>query len=141
MEKNKIVFTCGVYDLFHIGHLRLLQRAKAEGFDLYVGIVRDSAVKALKGLNRPIMDEESRYLLINSLEFVNGCFFQDTFDPSFNLSVLKYTYYEDDIIFVKGEDQDHISEDFAKKFDIKIVKLPRTPGVSTSDLIKRIKIC
>ena len=139
LEKRKIVYTCGVYDLFHLGHLKILQRAYKCGDELCVGIVKDSAVKAIKGLNRPIINEKERFLLVNNLLWVNDCMFQETFDPSLNLEILHNRHYEDEIIFVKGEDQDHISEIYAKENNIKIVKLPRTQGVSTSEIIKRIK--
>ena len=85
-----------------------------------------SAFKALI-----IINERERFLLVNNLLCVQYCMFQETFDPSLNLEILHNKHYEDEIIFVKGEDQGHISEVYEKENNIKIIRLPRTPVVST----------
>ena len=61
---KRIVFTNGVYDLIHAGHVTLLNKAKALGDLLVVGINSDASVKRLKGPKRPVMNEKDRALVV-----------------------------------------------------------------------------
>ena len=124
---NKKVFIAGVFDCFHQGHLTLLEKASRLGL-LTVGVVRDAAVKKQKGENRPINNEYFRMELISKLQFVYDVLPLSDFEFP---DALDY-----DIILV-GEDQKHFknldSIPFAKHY-----MLPRLPGVSTSDIIKKM---
>jgi len=64
---KKIVFASGVFDLFHIGHLKYLKKAKELGDILVVNVVNDSRVKILKGNNRPIINEKMRAKIIKGV--------------------------------------------------------------------------
>ena len=66
---KKIVFTNGVFDLLHIGHVRYLQEARAQGDALVIGVNSDASVKRLKGPNRPIQNENDRAEILAAL----GC--------------------------------------------------------------------
>jgi len=126
----KRVYCLGVWDLFHYGHLKLIQRA-AELGDLTVGVVCDYAVSEQKGKNRPIIDHVQRACIVSALRCVNLVQIEQGF------------YIPDDIIknydlVVIGADQKHIMnlKDIPKK---KRFDLPRTKEVSTSDIVKKIQ--
>ena len=127
---NKKIFCIGVWDLFHEGHRALLRKASSLG-DLTVGIVGDKAVKREKGDKRPIINENERISSINDLKYVNKWILLSNF--SIPLNIIK-TY---DFIII-GEDQGHIKNQNFISYEQKII-FPRYDGVSTSDLIKRIK--
>src|SRR5579863_2069539 len=68
---RKIVFANGVFDLLHVGHVRYLEGARAEGDVLVVAINSDSSTRKLKGLGRPILTERARATLVAALKSVN----------------------------------------------------------------------
>ena len=70
MNKN-IVFTNGCFDLLHIGHIELLKYAKSLGDYLIVAINSDQSIKKLKGQTRPINDEPTRKMLLESIKYVD----------------------------------------------------------------------
>ena len=70
-EKKKVVFTNGVFDILHSGHVDYLTKSKAFGDILLVGINSDKSVKKIKGNKRPIINEEDRAFLISSLKPVD----------------------------------------------------------------------
>ena len=130
----KIGFCCGVFDLGHLGHINFLKEAQSKCDILTIGIVTDKAVKEKKGNDRPILNLQERYNWLIAMDY-NQCniYNQDTFNPSLNISCIQPD------IFIKGEDQHHISENKANELNIPIIYLKRTKGISTSDIIKRIK--
>ena len=67
----KIVFTNGVFDIIHVGHIKLLEKAKSFGDYLIVGMNSDLSVKLLKGEDRPYNDEQSRKYVLESIKFVD----------------------------------------------------------------------
>jgi len=71
-EGNKIVFTNGVFDLLHIGHITYLAKAAALGDKLVIGLNSDASVKRIKGESRPINDQSNRAALLASLFFVDA---------------------------------------------------------------------
>ena len=71
-EGKKVVFTNGVFDLVHIGHLTYLSKAAELGDKLIIGLNSDSSVKRLKGESRPINDQNSRAALLASFFFVDA---------------------------------------------------------------------
>ncbi len=70
-DAKKLVFANGCFDILHVGHVRYLEGARAEGDVLIVGVNADSGVCALKGPGRPILDEQARALLVASLRAVD----------------------------------------------------------------------
>src|SRR5271170_6669389 len=68
---RRIVFANGVFDLLHVGHVRYLQAARAEGDLLVVGINSDASTRQLKGEGRPILTERARAALVAALKSVN----------------------------------------------------------------------
>ena len=72
-EKNqKIVFTNGCFDLLHLGHIDYLAKAKDLGDKLIIGVNTDNSVRRLKGVYRPLQDENSRLHILAALEFVDA---------------------------------------------------------------------
>ncbi|HLV02028.1 MAG TPA: adenylyltransferase/cytidyltransferase family protein [Acidobacteriota bacterium] len=71
-QGHTVVFANGCFDLLHVGHVRYLQGARAEGDFLVVGINSDSSVRALKGPGRPLMPEEERAELVAAFEAVDA---------------------------------------------------------------------
>lgn len=124
------VITFGTYDVFHVGHINLLQRAAGLGDQLFVGVSTDKMNFDKKG-RYPIYNEEDRRRIINSLRYVNLVFSEESLDQK-----AEYLQKYDADILVMGDD-------WAGKFDIykkycDVVYLERTPSVSTTHLIEVI---
>jgi D-glycero-beta-D-manno-heptose 1-phosphate adenylyltransferase len=71
-EGKKVVFTNGVFDLLHIGHITYMAKASELGDKLIIGLNSDSSVKRIKGDDRPVNDQNSRAALLAALFFVDG---------------------------------------------------------------------
>ena len=71
-EGKKVVFTNGVFDLLHIGHITYMAKAAELGDKLIIGLNSDSSVKRLKGDDRPVNDQNSRAALLAALFFIDG---------------------------------------------------------------------
>jgi rfaE bifunctional protein nucleotidyltransferase chain/domain len=83
-ENKKIVFTNGCFDILHRGHIEYLAKAADFGNHFIIGLNSDSSVKKLKGEDRPVNDEESRAIVLASLQFVDSIvFFKE--DTPYNL--------------------------------------------------------
>ena len=128
--EDVVVWTNGVFDILHIGHLKLLRHAHSLGNRLIVGINSDASVKRLKGDLRPINDQDTRKELLLELGFVDDVIIFDEDTPLEAMTVL-----EPDII-VKGGDYtfdtvvgNHLAE---------VVIFPTVEGHSTSATIKKI---
>ncbi|RLC45570.1 MAG: D-glycero-beta-D-manno-heptose 1-phosphate adenylyltransferase [Candidatus Cloacimonadota bacterium] len=131
MNKKKIVFTNGCFDILHRGHLDYLWKAKELGDILVIGLNSDKSVFRLKGKNRPINNEYDRATMLLSLKPVDYViiFEQDT--PEKLIAKVQPD------ILVKGGDykkEDVIGYDIAKE----TVILPFLKNYSTSSFIKRI---
>ncbi len=136
INKIKICYTYGVYDLLHYGHLRQLRAAKALGDYLIVGVFTDEVASEFK--RRPIMSLADRMEIIERIDFVNEVVVQDTFSPLKNLG-----HYQPDIV-AKGEgagwENGRAPKDLCDVLAAEqLVWLPRTEGISTSDIIAKIK--
>lgn len=77
-QEKKVVFTNGCFDIVHLGHLDYLEKARALGHKLVVGLNTDASIRRLKGNTRPIIPEVARARLLAALEFVDAVvFFSD----------------------------------------------------------------
>ena len=88
MEKNKIVWVNGCFDVIHIGHIKMLEHARSLGNFLVVGIDSDSRVKELKGDSRPINTQDDRSELLRALRFVDDVVIFDS-DESLRNNISK----------------------------------------------------
>jgi rfaE bifunctional protein nucleotidyltransferase chain/domain len=134
-EGQKIVFTNGCFDILHQGHVRYLSEAKKCGDCLIVGLNSDRSVRRIKGKNRPLMPEGARAELLAALCFVDGVVIFDEEDP---LAIIKYLHPH---VLVKGADwaeDDIIGAELIKKTGGEVKRIPLFPGISTSDIIRRV---
>lgn len=129
---GSLVYTYGAFDLLHVGHIRLLERAKALGDCLIVGILSDRAIKERKGLRRPIQSQNNRMFIIEALKCVDSVCSQENYDPSDNLSMLKAD------ILTKGDDWEHCGR-IANLLGIKFIRLNYSPEFSTSKIVREIQ--
>ncbi|HFZ5203326.1 TPA: adenylyltransferase/cytidyltransferase family protein [Campylobacter jejuni] len=125
------VITFGTFDLFHYGHLRILERAKSYGDRLIVGVSSDK-LNFYKKNRYPLIHEIQRMHIINSLKCVDKVFLEESLELK-----EKYILDYNANILIMGDD-------WKGKFDhletiLKIIYLPRTINISTSCLIERIK--
>jgi len=136
MKKEKVVFTNGVFDILHLGHIQVLKFAKSLGDKLIVGINSDRAVKLLKGEERPINNELVRKTILESLGCVDEVVI---FDDIKTLDIIKQL--KPDIV-VKGEEGFTLEE--VRKRDqippeIAIRLAPHLGDYSTTNFIKKIR--
>jgi rfaE bifunctional protein nucleotidyltransferase chain/domain len=130
------VFTNGVFDLMHIGHLRYLQAARALGDRLVVGLNSDASVKRLKGDTRPILPEAERAELMAGLGCVDFVTLFDEHTADALLALLKPQ------IYAKGGDYtpDSLPEaPTVRAYGGEIRLITFVPGRSTTSLIERIR--
>lgn len=135
LKGKKIVFTNGVFDILHIGHLRYLQEARALGDVLILGLNSDRSVKKIKGKNRPIIPEKERAEILSSLEPVDYVVIFNEVTPNKLIQKIKPH------IHVKGGDylnKPLAEEKIVKKLGGKIVFIKKIKGKSTSNIIRKI---
>jgi D-beta-D-heptose 7-phosphate kinase/D-beta-D-heptose 1-phosphate adenosyltransferase len=126
------IWSNGCFDLFHYGHLKLLEFASQQGEELFVGIDSDYKIKQKKGNNRPIIPQEQRIEIIKNLKFVNKVFVYDSNEELENTIRL----VKPDRIVI-GDDykyQDVVGEKYAKE----IIFFPKLDGISTSLIENKI---
>lgn len=127
----KRVITFGTFDLFHIGHLNILERAKAQGDYLIVGVSSDQ-LNYDKKQKHPVCSQEHRMRIILSLKCVDEVFLEESLE-------LKGEYIKN-----KSADVLVMGDDWKGKFDnfkslCEVNYLDRTPSISTTELIEIIK--
>ncbi len=132
---KRIVFTNGCFDLLHIGHVRYLEKAKALGDVLVVGVNSDSSVRKLKGRRRPILPEQERAEILSGLGCVDYVALFDEIDPLKLITSLKPN------VLVKGGDwtkEQTVGKEVVERSGGEVVILPFVKGASTSNLIETI---
>ncbi|MBC3765899.1 adenylyltransferase/cytidyltransferase family protein [Neptunicella marina] len=127
----KRVITFGTFDVFHIGHIRILQRARQMGDLLTVGVSSDELNLSKKG-RAPVYPLSSRLEIIRSLRFVDNVFVEESLEKK-----REYILQQKADILVMGND-------WQGRFDFlsdccEVVYLPRTPSISTTEIIEVIK--
>ena len=132
----RLVFTNGVFDLLHVGHVRYLAQARALGDALVVAINSDRTVRELKGPDRPVFNEAERAEILASLRHVNYVTIFDDLSPRSLIARLL-----PDVLVKGGDyglDQIHGREE-VEAAGGKVISLPFVEGSSTTSLIDRIK--
>ncbi|MEE9566657.1 MAG: adenylyltransferase/cytidyltransferase family protein, partial [Desulfobacteria bacterium] len=125
---DKVVFTNGCFELLHIGHVRYLQAARAEGDVLVVGMNSDHSVRQIKGPIRPVVPENERAEVLASLACVD---FVSLFDEPDPLAIISSLLPD---VLVKGADwaEDAIvGRDIVEAHGGRVVRIPLTQGAST----------
>ena len=129
--KKKAVFTNGCFDLLHVGHVRLMRRAKSLGDLLIVAVNSDRSLRKLKGTGRPLVDQKSRAELLSALSCVDYVTVFDEDTPLETIRILKPD------VLIKGGDYE-LSQIVGRDCVKKVVRFPLVKGVSTSNLIRKI---
>jgi rfaE bifunctional protein nucleotidyltransferase chain/domain len=135
-EGKKVVFTNGCFDILHYGHVDYLEKARALGDKLVLGLNTDDSVSRFKGPSRPVQDERSRALVLASLQFIDLVVF---FNEDTPLSLISELLPD---ILVKGSDylaENIVGSDVVKRNGGEVKTIDFIPGYSTSRIIEKIK--
>ena len=131
--KKIIGYTSGVYDLFHIGHLNILKRAKELCDYLIVGVSTDEVVEMNKH-KQPVIPYIDRAKIVEAIRYVDEVIPQENYDIEGKVSIV--SKYKVDVVFVgsdwKGTEKWKIIEHELAKYNCKVVYLPHTDGVSST---------
>ena len=136
MKKYKIGYTQGVYDMFHIGHLNILKRAKEYCEILIVGINSDDLVRKYKH-KIPVINEKDRVEIVRNIKQVDQVVLVDTLDKN---EIYKKIHFN--AIFIgsdwKGNPRWEQTEKEMADKDVDVVYLPHTEGISSS-ILREVK--
>lgn len=128
---SRTVITFGTFDVFHVGHLRILERAASYGDRLVVGVSTDQLNIDKKG-RPPVYNEDERREIIAALRCVDAVFFEESLEKK-----REYVESNNASILVMGDDWqgkfDHLSD------ICELVYLTRTPAISTTEVIEKIR--
>ena len=135
-KKFKIGYTTGVYDMFHIGHLNILRRAKEQCDYLIVGVTTDALCVERKK-KAPIICESDRLAIVEAIRYVDRVVLQQNMDKL--AAVMEYNV---DAVFVgsdwKGTDAWNAYEKQFASVGCEVVYLPHTDGISSTELRERM---
>jgi rfaE bifunctional protein nucleotidyltransferase chain/domain len=135
VQKKKIVFTNGCFDLLHAGHVRYLSEARAQGDCLIVGLNTDRSVHRIKDSHRPLIPEAQRAEVLVALNCVSYVVFFEEPDPLTLIEAIKPD------ILVKGADwseDDIIGADLVRSYGGRVFRVALVGGISTTEIIRRI---
>lgn len=132
MKKYKIGYTQGVYDMFHIGHLNLINNAKQYCDVLIVGVNSDELVHSYKN-KTPVINENERRLIVDNIKAVDRCIIASTLDK---IEMWKQLHF--DVVFIgddwKGNPRWEKTKTDLSEFGVDVFFLPHTDGVSSTML-------
>ncbi len=131
-----VVFTNGVFDLLHPGHVRYLRQARALGDALIVAVNSDNSVRANKVPGRPVNPEHERAEILLALDSVDAAVIFDEETPHAIVSAIQPD------ILVKGADwgpENVVGRDVVEACGGRVVRVDLAPGYSTSELIRRVR--
>ena len=133
---RRVVFTNGVFDLLHPGHVRYLKAARAEGDVLIVGVNSDRSVRANKGSDRPITPEAERAEILAALACVDAVAIFDEETPA---EIIKLIQPD---VLVKGADwaaDAIVGRDTVEGRGGRVVRIPVEAGWSTSSIVAKVR--
>ena len=131
-KDKKIVFTNGVFDILHRGHLEYLSQAKLNGDILIIGLNSDASVKKIKGPSRPINSQADRAYMLSCLKFVDYIIIFDEETPYHLIKKIKPD------VLIKGSDYS-IDEIVGKEFSKEVKVIDFIKGYSTTNFINKLK--
>jgi D-beta-D-heptose 7-phosphate kinase/D-beta-D-heptose 1-phosphate adenosyltransferase len=134
--RGRVVFTNGVFDLLHPGHVDILANARAQGDALIVGVNSDDSVRRLKGAARPVRNEQERAYVLAALRDVDAVvlFPEDT-----PLQLIRRIRPD---VLVKGGDYTRdtvVGADDVESWGGRVVIVPLVPGQSTTSIIEKLR--
>jgi D-glycero-beta-D-manno-heptose 1-phosphate adenylyltransferase len=136
-QTGPIVFTNGVFDLLHPGHVELLEAARREGAALIVGVNSDASARGLgKGADRPVTGEAARARVLAGLAAVDCVVL---FDEETPLELIKSLIPD---VLVKGADyprESIVGGDWVESRGGRVVRVPLVGGFSTSSIVERLR--
>lgn len=135
-QRGRVVFTNGVFDLLHPGHLDVLRGARERGDALIVGLNSDASVRRLKGPDRPVRSEAERAYVLAGLEAVDAV---AVFDQDTPLELVKLLRPD---VIVKGGDYSPdtvVGAAEVRGWGGECIIIPLTPGQSTTSIIERLR--
>ena len=135
-EGKRLVFTNGVFDLLHPGHVRYLAEARREGDALIVAVNSDRSVRAIKGPSRPINPERDRAEVLAALACVDAVVVFDEDDPHAIISAVQPD------VLVKGADWSAdaiVGRDVVEARGGRVVRIRFAGGYSTTSILERIR--
>ena len=136
VAKAKVVFTNGVFDLVHRGHVEYLEDARALGDRLVVGLNSDASTRRLKGPSRPIVGEQDRAAVVGALACVDLVVM---FDDDTPLRLIAAVAPD---VLVKGADYgvaDIVGRELVESHGGRVTTVPLREGLSTSEIVRRIR--
>ncbi len=128
----KTVITFGTFDVFHVGHLKILERARNLGTSLVVGVSTDALNYSKKG-RYPVYQEEERLEIIKAIRYVEYVFLEHSLEAKGEY----IRQYEADLL-VMGDDWEGRFDQFSDLCEV--MYLPRTPAISTTAVIEKIRL-
>jgi D-glycero-beta-D-manno-heptose 1-phosphate adenylyltransferase len=135
LQGGIVVFTNGVFDILHRGHLEYLREAREMGSLLVVGLNSDESVKRIKGDSRPLCSVEDRAFGLTSLRFVDHVIVFDEDTPASLIEAVQPS------LLVKGGDykpEEIVGYDFVTRHGGKVLTIPLREGYSTTGFIERM---
>lgn len=134
---EKIVFTNGCFDIIHHGHVDSLLKSASFGTRLIVGLNSDESVRRLKGEGHPVLDVNARSKMMASIIFVDAVVIFEEDTPAHLISRILPD------VLVKGKEyalEEIAGHDVVLEHGGKVERLDLVPGISTSEMIKRLKM-
>lgn len=137
VKKYKVGYTTGVYDMFHVGHLNILKRAKEQCEYLIVGVSTDEVVQSYKH-KTPIIPFEERSAIVSAIKYVDEVVPQTSMDKFEAWEKLHFNalFHGDDW---KGSPMYEKAQASFDKVGVDVVFLPHTDGVSSTLLARKLK--
>ena len=134
---RRLVFTNGVFDLFHVGHLRLLQAARQLGDFLVVGVNSDESARGLKGRRRPAVSQFARAELLAGVRGVDLCVIFPQADPRELLQAVRPQ------VLVKGSEyslREVVGRELVERWGGRVQRIPHVPGWSSTALLRTRRV-
>jgi len=138
-EKKTVVWTNGVFDLLHVGHVRNLQAARSQGDVLVVGVNSDASVRQLKGSGRPLVPAAQRVEVLAALECVDYVVVFEELTPQAAIARLQPDVHCKGADYAPPNGKPIPEAPVVASYGGRIEFLPLIPGLSTSDLVRRIR--
>lgn len=137
MKKYKIGYTTGVFDMFHVGHLNIIEKAKEQCEYLIVGVSTDEVVQKYKN-KTPVINFAQRKRIVEAIRYVDKVVPQTTMDKTVAWNELKFDaiFHGDDW---KGTGYYNECEQKLKELGVDVVFIPHTPGISSTEIIEKIR--
>ena len=137
LKSDRIVFTNGVFDILHRGHISYLEQAAAQGHRLIIGLNSDASVKRLgKGEDRPLNTQDDRAHVLAALRCVEAVVI---FDQDTPMELIQAVHPD---VLVKGGDwtvDKIVGGEYVTKYGGEVLSLPLVEGLSTTSLVERIR--